>query len=164
MSHFYPTVLSSVLDRMFGPERHTIPHAILLDLPSLEIWFGIAVGGDAQFLLECVTTAVAGRIGRFGAVWRQLLRSDPLKLPDPMKFTDQLRSWTLGMGQRQRQLEENADHRPVVCVQLSGDGVISGRDIAEHLTLRSHAENKHAPFVPNTHNLRGSRSAARQKA
>src|SRR3546814_6954054 len=93
-------------DRRFGPERHKIPHAILLDLPSHEIGFGIAVGGDAQFRFECVTTAVAGRIGRSGAVWRQLLRSAPLKHTEPMKLTDQLRAWTHGTLGRARSREK----------------------------------------------------------
>src|SRR3546814_12892514 len=33
-------------DWRFGPERHKIPHAILLDLPSHEIGFGIAVRSE----------------------------------------------------------------------------------------------------------------------
>src|SRR3546814_5663112 len=79
----YEVRISDWSSDVCSSDLHKIPHAILLDLPSHEIGFGIAVGGDAQFRFECVTTAVAGRIGRFGAVWRQLLRSDPLKLPDP---------------------------------------------------------------------------------
>src|SRR3546814_15661605 len=57
-------------DRKFGPERHKIPHAILLALPSHESGFGINVGGDAQFRFASVTTPVAGPTGRFGSFFR----------------------------------------------------------------------------------------------
>src|SRR3546814_16035016 len=50
-------------DRRFGPERHKIPHAILLYLPSHELGFGIAVGGGAPFRLEAIGRRTGGEKG-----------------------------------------------------------------------------------------------------